>query len=112
MTMTVDGGPSLKEQAESLFRRKRLLNFGMPAVIVAYFVYIFFSFDIAGLAERASFDNARTLVADSYSYKTLSYLLRARPTAYDVFDPGRHIRVLPRSGGAAPHHVATMQFQR
>ena len=70
MTMSVDAGPSLKQQASHLFKRKRLLNFGLPAVILAYFVYIFFTFDIAGLAQRASLENARTLVADSYSYKT------------------------------------------
>src|SRR5690606_1897559 len=33
-------------------------------------VYIFFSFDIAGIAGRARPDNARVLVADAYSYKT------------------------------------------
>ncbi|WP_408638407.1 phosphonate ABC transporter, permease protein PhnE [Roseovarius salinarum] len=59
-----------KAEASQLFLRKRLMNFGLPAVILAYFVYIFFAFDIPGLSERASLDNARTLVADSYSYKT------------------------------------------
>ena len=39
-------------------------------MILAYFVYIFFAFDIPGLADRARMDNARILVADSYSYKT------------------------------------------
>ncbi len=61
---------ALKAQADQQFRYKRLVNFGMPAVILAYLVYIFFAFDIPGLAERARMDNARTLVADSYSYKT------------------------------------------
>jgi len=56
--------------ATALFRRKRRLAFAVPAVILAYFVYIFFAFDIPGLAERARMDNARILVADSYSYKT------------------------------------------
>ncbi|MEI4232690.1 phosphonate ABC transporter, permease protein PhnE [Roseovarius sp. D22-M7] len=52
------------------FRRKRWMAFAVPAVIGAYFIYIFFAFDIPGLAERARLDNARILVADSYSYKT------------------------------------------
>jgi hypothetical protein len=56
--------------ASGFFRRKRWVAFGIPAVILAYFVYIFFAFDIPGLAERARMDNARILVADSYSYKT------------------------------------------
>ncbi|WP_397543681.1 phosphonate ABC transporter, permease protein PhnE [Roseovarius salis] len=70
MTVTADLPQDLKQGASQLFRRKRLFNFGLPAVILAYFVYIFFAFDIPGLSERASLDNARTLVADSYSYKT------------------------------------------
>jgi len=52
------------------FKRKKRMALATPAVILAYFVYIFFAFDIPGLAERARLDNARILVADSYSYKT------------------------------------------
>ena len=70
MTATDTRADSAKTAAARLFQRKRLVNFGLPAVILAYFVYIFFAFDIPGLSERASLDNARTLVADSYSYKT------------------------------------------
>jgi phosphonate transport system permease protein len=54
-----------------MFRRKRLMAMIVPAVVLAYFVYVFFSFDIPGLAERASMENARTLVRDTYSYKTV-----------------------------------------
>ena len=61
---------ALKRDAEALFTRERLLSFGLPALILAYFVYIFFAFDVPGLAERARIDNAVTLVADSYSHKT------------------------------------------
>jgi len=60
----------LKAEADALFTRKRLVNFGVPAVILAYFVYVFFAFDIVGLAERARMDNAAILVSDAYSYKT------------------------------------------
>ncbi|MBC7165540.1 MAG: phosphonate ABC transporter, permease protein PhnE [Roseovarius sp.] len=56
--------------APRFFRRKRLVAIAVPAAILAYFVYIFFAFDIPGLAGRARMDNARILVADSYSYKT------------------------------------------
>ncbi|HKL55881.1 MAG TPA: phosphonate ABC transporter, permease protein PhnE [Roseovarius sp.] len=56
--------------ATAFFQRKRLRGFAIPAVILTYFVYVFFAFDIPGLAERARMDNARILVADSYSYKT------------------------------------------
>ena len=58
------------DTATALLRRKRLVAAAVPAVIVAYFAYVFFAFDIPGLAERARLDNARVLVADSYSYKT------------------------------------------
>ncbi|MEZ5713743.1 MAG: phosphonate ABC transporter, permease protein PhnE [Paracoccaceae bacterium] len=60
----------LRAQAEGLIARKRLLALALPVAVLAYLIYIFFAFDIAGLAQRASLDNARTLVADSYSYKT------------------------------------------
>ena len=61
---------TLKDSATTLFRRKRLFAFAAPAVILAYFVYLFFAFDIPGLVDRARMDNAAILVADSYSYKT------------------------------------------
>ncbi len=54
----------------ALFRRKRLMAFGIPAAILAYLVYIFFAFDIAGLAQRARMDNARILLSDFWSHKT------------------------------------------
>ncbi|MEL7211943.1 MAG: phosphonate ABC transporter, permease protein PhnE [Pseudomonadota bacterium] len=59
----------VKDQADRLFRRKRLVGFGIPAVIAAYLVYIFFAFDLPGLAQRANLDNAVTLASDSWSHK-------------------------------------------
>jgi phosphonate transport system permease protein len=56
--------------AVARFRRKQIAGFAVPGVILAYLIYLFFAFDIAGLLERARMDNARILVADSYSYKT------------------------------------------
>lgn len=61
---------ALQTQTIASFQRKRLIALTVPAVIFAYFVYIFFSFNMGGLAERVSLDNARTLVSDAYSYKT------------------------------------------
>jgi len=60
----------LKDEADRLFARKRLVGFALPAAALAYLAYLFFAFDIPGLYERARMDNARALVADSYSYKT------------------------------------------
>ncbi|MFU8778769.1 MAG: phosphonate ABC transporter, permease protein PhnE, partial [Roseovarius sp.] len=69
MSMMTDVTPT-RFDATAHLRRKRRLAFAAPAVILAYFAYIFFAFDIPGLAERARLDNARILIADSYSYKT------------------------------------------
>ncbi|MCV2881515.1 phosphonate ABC transporter, permease protein PhnE [Actibacterium sp. XHP0104] len=60
----------MKSDADALFRRKRIFAFALPALVLAYFVYIFFAFDIPGLIKRANWDNAVTLASDSWSYKT------------------------------------------
>lgn len=65
--LTVD---DLKADADRLFNRKRLMNFGLPALVFVYLVYVFFAFDVSGLVGRANWANGKTLVADSYSYKT------------------------------------------
>jgi phosphonate transport system permease protein len=72
MTATADLSPAtdMKLSATALIARKRMLAFATPAVLLGYFVYLFFAFDIAGLVDRARMDNAAILVADSYSYKT------------------------------------------
>lgn len=70
MTATDINSETLKGEMDSLFLKKRLMNFGLPAVILVYLTYVFFAFDVPGLWARASMENARTLVADSYSYKT------------------------------------------
>ncbi|KPP84409.1 MAG: phosphonate ABC transporter, permease protein PhnE [Rhodobacteraceae bacterium HLUCCO07] len=72
MTATAETMPvtDLKQTATALIARKRLIAFATPTVILAYFVYLFFAFDIPGLVDRARMDNAAILVADSYSYKT------------------------------------------
>lgn len=72
----------LKASAVQSFSRKRLLSFGLPVLVLAYFTYIFFSFDIAGLSERARLDNAVALVSDSYSYKT--HVTKSNRGAQDV----------------------------
>ncbi|WP_106610047.1 phosphonate ABC transporter, permease protein PhnE [Shimia abyssi] len=68
--MTAIDTATLKQQSEALFQRKRLMSVGLPTLVLAYLVYIFFSFDILGLVQKLEADNARALVADSYSYKT------------------------------------------
>lgn len=67
--MTAVDIQATKTHAEGLFRRKRLFAFGLPALILAYFTYIFFAFDVPGLVQRANMDNARTLTSDIWSHK-------------------------------------------
>ncbi|MEE4118119.1 MAG: phosphonate ABC transporter, permease protein PhnE [Paracoccaceae bacterium] len=58
-----------RAQALARIAGKRRVALAIPAAILAYLVYVFFAFDIPGLAERVRLDNAATLVADSYSHK-------------------------------------------
>jgi phosphonate transport system permease protein len=51
------------------FRSKRLFSAGLLVTVVIYMIYIFFAFDVGGLAKRAKFENATTLAADSWSHK-------------------------------------------
>ena len=60
----------LKSEADKLFLRKRIVNFGLPLLVLLYLAYVFFAFDVPGLYGKASWKNGKTLVADSYSYKT------------------------------------------
>lgn len=60
----------VKADADALFVRKRMFAVAFPAIILAYFVYIFFAFDIPGLTKRANWENAVTLASDIWSYKT------------------------------------------
>ena len=52
------------------FSRKKRTTLVVPLVILVYLSYIFVSFDVAGLSERVNINNARTVISDSYSYKT------------------------------------------
>lgn len=49
--------------------RKRITAFALLAGVVAYLVYIFFAFDMPGLAQRARLDNAAVLLRDTYSHR-------------------------------------------
>ncbi|UWQ33696.1 phosphonate ABC transporter, permease protein PhnE [Leisingera sp. M527] len=60
----------LKLDISRQFLKKRLMGFALPAAVLVYLAYVFVAFDVLGLWEKASLENARTLVSDSYSYKT------------------------------------------
>jgi phosphonate transport system permease protein len=60
----------VKASADAIFRRKRLTAYAVPAIIIAYLAYIAIAFDVVGLTQRASMENAAILASDSWSYKT------------------------------------------
>lgn len=68
--MTVNVLPGLADTITTSFTRKRRLAFAIPAGILAYLVYAAISFDLAGLVQRARFDNAAILLGDFWSHKT------------------------------------------
>ncbi|NEX48773.1 phosphonate ABC transporter, permease protein PhnE [Pseudotabrizicola algicola] len=68
--MTATLAPGLAETVTRRFDRKRRMAFAIPAAIIAYLIYAAISFDIAGLVNRARFDNAAILLSDFWSHKT------------------------------------------
>lgn len=62
--------PDLHAQASALFKRKRVWSFAMPGLVLAYLLYAFVAFDVAGLFASARWDNGLHLIKDTYSYKT------------------------------------------
>ena len=73
MTATISADlstPDLAAMVTAAFTRRKWISFAVPGVILVYLTYIFFAFDIPGLADRARMDNARILMSDFVSYKT------------------------------------------
>jgi phosphonate transport system permease protein len=60
----------LAEGVLQSFRHRRIFAFAVPVVIIAYLVYTAIAFDVAGLVNRARFDNAVILMSDFWSHKT------------------------------------------
>ncbi|MEL7263117.1 MAG: phosphonate ABC transporter, permease protein PhnE, partial [Pseudomonadota bacterium] len=67
--MTMLDTADLKGSADRVMARKRLASFGLPALILVYLTYVFFAFGVPELLQKASGDNARALMADTYSHK-------------------------------------------
>lgn len=64
------GPAEIAARMQERMRKRSLRAMAIPAGILAYLVYVFFAFDIAGLAGRARLDNAALLMRDFWSYKT------------------------------------------
>ncbi|MFC7705061.1 phosphonate ABC transporter, permease protein PhnE [Plastorhodobacter daqingensis] len=100
--MTAIATPDLRADIDRLFTRKRLVSFGLPGLVLVYLVYVFFAFDVAGLAQRARLDNARIIMADSWSHKT-HVTMDARSGAISVAIEGEVKGAYPP--GTAPDWV-------
>jgi len=68
--VTTAVSPALTDAVTRSFARRTRWTFAIPAAIIAYLAYAAISFDLAGLAQRARFDNAAILLGDFWSYKT------------------------------------------
>ncbi|MEL6451168.1 MAG: phosphonate ABC transporter, permease protein PhnE [Pseudomonadota bacterium] len=67
--MTMLDTADLKGSADRVMARKRLMSFALPGLVLAYLTYVFFAFGVPELLQKASGDNARALMADTYSHK-------------------------------------------
>ena len=65
-----DTSTALRTDVLGLFAARRRMSFLVPGAILAYLIYIFFAFDIPGLAQRARMDNAAILMSDFWVHKT------------------------------------------
>lgn len=73
MTMSLNAPPGAAPSADALiasFRKRARMSFLVPGVILAYLTWIFFAFDIPGIAARAKTDNAAVLLTDFWAHKT------------------------------------------
>ncbi len=68
--MTATLSPPLADTITRRFTARRRMAFAVPAAILGYLIYAAISFDLAGLAQRARFDNAAILLSDFWSHKT------------------------------------------
>jgi phosphonate transport system permease protein len=68
--MTATAASAQTDAVIGSFARKTRMAFAIPAAIIAYLIYAAISFDLAGLVQRARFDNAAILLGDFWSHKT------------------------------------------
>ena len=66
---TDTGALPMRDRAVQSLQRKRNIALAAPVLLLAYLAYVFVSFDVAGLMQRARMDNARILLADAVSHK-------------------------------------------
>ncbi|TVQ56439.1 MAG: ABC transporter permease subunit, partial [Rhodobacteraceae bacterium] len=86
-----------RARALRLFDRKRAAAIALPAVLLLYFGYVFFAFDVPGLMQRARGDNAAILLSDAVSHK-IHVTRDNRRDALSVSVEGSRRAVFPPDG--------------
>ena len=70
MSLTATSTDFIGQDMARRFAQRKWRALLVPVAVLAYFTYIFFAFDMAGLAARARPENAAILLGDFWSYKT------------------------------------------
>lgn len=70
MSLAATDIDALKAGVTRRFRIRKQLSLAVPGLILLYLCYIFFAFDVPGVASRAKPENAAILLGDFWSYKT------------------------------------------
>lgn len=60
----------LRATVTRAFARRKMQALAVPVLILVYLAYVFFAFDVPGIAGRMRPDNAAVLLSDFWSYKT------------------------------------------
>ena len=70
MTLAATNTQAIGDNLARRFAVRKWRALAVPALVLAYLTYVFFAFDLAGLASRARPENAAILLGDFWSYKT------------------------------------------
>ncbi|MGB3315149.1 MAG: phosphonate ABC transporter, permease protein PhnE [Albidovulum sp.] len=70
MSIAATDMDALRVGVAQRFGMRKRLSLAVPGLILLYLTYIFFAFDIPGVASRARPENAAVLLGDFWSYKT------------------------------------------
>lgn len=70
MTLAATNTQAIGDNLARRFAVRKWRALAGPALVLAYLTYVFFAFDLAGLASRARPENAAILLGDFWSYKT------------------------------------------
>lgn len=76
--------PAHQNAARRSVARSARIALAVPALVLAYLLYVAVSFDVAGVVAKARWDNGRLLAQDFWSYKTHVTRFNRGEGEYDV----------------------------